>query len=79
MKKKILGAAILLCMLGGCSSGPTSYETGKENLEQQDYTQAIKNFQDAVEKEDHTAEAWRGIGLHGRSRAYTIRPRKHAI
>ena len=50
-------------MLGGCSSGPTSYETGKENLEQQDYTQAIKNFQDAVEKEDHTAEAWRVIGV----------------
>ena len=64
MKKKILGiTGILLCLLGGCSSSPTSYETGKENLEQQNYTQAIESFQNAVEEDDHTAESWRGIGV----------------
>lgn len=64
MKKKILGiTGILLSLLGGCGSGPTSYETGKENLEQQNYTQAIENFQDAVEEDDHAVESWRGIGV----------------
>ena len=64
MKRKILaGAGVLLCLLGGCSSGPAFYETGCENLEQQNYTQAIENFQDAVENEDHEAESWRGIGI----------------
>ena len=64
MKKKILGiTGILLCLLGGCGSSPTSYETGKENLEQQNYTQAIESFQNAVEEDDHTAESWRGIGV----------------
>lgn len=64
MRKIILaGTGVLLCLLGGCSSAPTSYETGKEYLEQQNYTQAIEEFQDAVEEDDHAAESWRGIGV----------------
>ncbi len=64
MKKKILVAAGFgLCLLGGCSSAPTSYETGKTNLEEQNYTQAIEDFQDAVEEGDHAVESWRGIGI----------------
>ena len=51
VKKKILVAAGFgLCLLGGCSSAPTSYETGKTNLEEQNYTQAIEDFQDAVDE-----------------------------
>lgn len=64
MKKRILvGIGVMLSLLGGCKESPTAYETGTENLEQQKYTEAIENFQDAVEEGDHAAESWRGIGI----------------
>ena len=48
MKKRILvGIGVMLSLLGGCKESPTAYETGTENLEQQKYTEAIENFQDA--------------------------------
>lgn len=53
----------MLCLLGGCSHTPTSYETGIKNLEEKNYTEAIGNFQDAVKEEDRTVESWRGIGV----------------
>lgn len=64
MKKRVFaGIGAVLCLLGGCSHTPTSYETGIKNLEEKNYTEAIENFQAAVEEEDHTAESWRGIGV----------------
>lgn len=64
MRKRVFaGIGMMLCFLGGCSHTPTSYEIGIKNLEEKNYTEAIENFQDAVEAEDHTAESWRGIGV----------------
>lgn len=64
MKKGFVLAAVVLCFLGGCkSSEPTAYEVGTEQLEKEKYTQAIENFQNAIQEGDHTVQAWRGIGI----------------
>ena len=54
MKKRVFAGigVVMLCLLGGCSHTPTSYETGIKNLEEKNYTEAIGNFQDAVKEED---------------------------
>lgn len=65
MRKRILvTAGVLLCLLSGCrDSKPSDYETGVENLEKQNYTEAIENFQNAIQEGDHSMQSWRGIGI----------------
>ena len=64
MKKGFVLAAVVLCFLGGCKgSEPTAYEVGTEHLEKEKYTQAIENFQNAIQEGDHTVQSWRGIGI----------------
>ena len=64
MKKGFVLAAVVLCFLGGCKgSEPTAYEVGTEHLEREKYTQAIENFQNAIQEGDHTVQSWRGIGI----------------
>ncbi len=59
-----MAAGILLCLLGGCKKdSPTAYELGRENLEKGNYTEAIENFQDAVQEGEKGAQSWRGIGV----------------
>lgn len=63
-KETLVAAVFLLCLAGGCKKdSPTAYELGKEDLEKGNYTEAIENFQDAVQKGEKGAESWRGIGV----------------
>ncbi len=65
MKKGILFAvAAALCLLAGCKDKKlTEYEKGIEKLEQQKYEQAVKHFENAIQKGDKSELAWRGIGI----------------
>lgn len=65
MKKWLLClAGVLLCLAGGCKdSESTSYEKGIESLEDQNYTEAVEYFQEAIQKGDHAVKAWRGTGI----------------
>ena len=63
----------MLCFLGGCKgSEPTAYEVGTEHLEKEKYTQAIENFQNAIQEGDHTVQSWRGIGEPERTGAFDV-------
>lgn len=65
MKKQVLLAVLFgICLLGGCKGNePTDYEKGIQNLEKQDYKEALENFQGAVEAGEDAAKSWRGIGI----------------
>ena len=64
-RKGILFAvAAALCLLAGCKDKKlTEYEKGIEKLEQQKYEQAVKHFENAIQKGDKSELAWRGIGI----------------
>ena len=60
MKKKILGAIVLLGLLTGCGG---NIKDGVALLEQEKYEEAIAVFQEDVKKEKNLDEAYRGIGI----------------
>lgn len=53
----ILSAGLLLTACGNPS------KKGVEYLEKGEYEQAIEQFEQAVEKDKNTGDAWRGIGI----------------
>ena len=50
MKKRVVLTVLLsMCLLGGCKGKElTDYEKGMENLEKQNYKEALENFREAV-------------------------------
>ena len=65
MKKRVVLTVLLsMCLLGGCKGKElTDYEKGMENLEKQNYKEALENFREAVSDGEDPAKAWRGIGI----------------
>ncbi len=65
MKKRVVLTVLLsMCLLGGCKGKElTDYEKGMENLEKQNYKEALENFREAVSDGEDAAKAWRGIGI----------------
>ena len=65
MKKRVVLTVFLsMCLLGGCKGKElTDYEKGMENLEKQNYKEALENFREAVSDGEDAAKAWRGIGI----------------
>lgn len=61
----MIGMVLLsMCLLGGCKEKElTDYEKGVENLEKQNYKEALENFQKAVSTKEDSARAWRGVGI----------------
>ncbi|MDD3218182.1 MAG: tetratricopeptide repeat protein [Lachnospiraceae bacterium] len=69
MKKQGLGILLSVCLLAGSLSGcgkaeeKDYYGQGVAQLEEQDYSNAITSFEQAVEKEQRVAESYRGLGI----------------
>ena len=62
--KKLQKIFIVLCvsmMLTGCIGNP--YKTGVKCLEDGEYSEAIENFTEAIEKEKNLADSYRGLGI----------------
>ena len=53
----IFSAGLLLTACGNPS------EKGVEYLEKEEYDQAVEQFEQAIEKNKNTGDAWRGIGI----------------
>lgn len=61
MKKKLLiVVTAVVCFLTGCAN---YVKDGTKLLEEEQYQEAIEQFQKAVDKEEDAAEAYRGIGM----------------
>lgn len=52
---------LLTLSLSGCITNP--YKSGVKALENKEYEEAAKNFSEAVEKDNNTADAYRGLGI----------------
>ncbi len=63
MKRLQLSISVLLAviMLTGCIMNP--YKSGMEALESGQYDEAVKQFEEAVEKEQNKADSYRGMGI----------------
>ncbi|MCQ2507889.1 MAG: tetratricopeptide repeat protein [Dorea sp.] len=63
MKKiKVCFLLMAICMLFTACSNHAS-QAGVTHLMNSDYSAAIDSFQDAIEKQDNVADAYRGIGM----------------
>ncbi len=60
MKGVIVAVMLAAFSLTGCSSAS---EKGLEYLQEEEYDQAIEEFQKAVDKDDNPGDAYRGIGI----------------
>lgn len=78
MKKRVVLTVLLsMCLLGGCKGKElTDYEKGMENLEKQNYKEALENFREAVSDGEDARKAWRGIGFHGADRELLTKQKK---
>ena len=57
----ILALVLISVMLAGCAGNP--YKEGMTSLEEGNYKEAAESFQQAVEKDKNTADAYRGLGI----------------
>lgn len=60
VKAVITAVALAAFFLMGCSSAS---EKGLEHLQEEEYDQAIEEFQKAVDRDDNPGDAYRGIGI----------------
>lgn len=58
---RITAVFLLVLMLAGCKGNPS--EKGVEYLEAGQYEEAVEAFEEAVEEEVNTGDAYRGIGI----------------
>ena len=63
MKKlqRIISLIMICVLLTGCSFSP--YKTGIKYLEDGEYSKAVTEFQEAVEKGKHLKDSYRGLGI----------------
>lgn len=58
--RKILPVILVVCMLTGCGN---ALKDGTKQLEEGNYKKAAESFEEAAQKEEDTAEAYRGLGM----------------
>ena len=63
MKKlqRVIALVMICVLMTGCSFNP--YKTGIKYLEDGEYSKAVTEFQEAIEKEKNLADSYRGLGI----------------
>lgn len=59
--KRIISLMMICVLLTGCSFSP--YKTGIKYLEDGEYSKAVTEFQEAVEKKKNLKDSYRGLGI----------------
>ena len=63
MKKGIVCMILAAFMLTGCKDKVNYIEQGTQQMEEQQYEEAVSSFQKSLEEKEDAAEAYRGLGM----------------
>lgn len=63
MKKGIISMLLAAFLMTGCGEKVNYIEQGTQQMEEQQYEEAVSSFQKSLEEKEDAAEAYRGLGM----------------